>query len=236
MYVATHDGLFRAGAGRRTLERVGDDHNDLMGFTVVGPGRFLASGHPSLDEDLPPLLGLIASADGGRSWESVSLQGRADFHVLRAAGDRVYGFDGASGQLLVSADRGRAWRARPVPAPLLDLAVDPERPDRLVAATEDGLLASSDAGATWRARGRAAPGLLAWDATGLTLVDARGMVLRSTDGGRTFARAGRLDEAPAALATTDDGLIAALGDGTVLTSEDGGTRWTTRATSAPPAS
>lgn len=47
-------------------------------------------------EKLPPYLGLIESADPGRSWEAVSLQGKVDFHVLEARGGRRiygYGFD-----------------------------------------------------------------------------------------------------------------------------------------------
>jgi hypothetical protein len=52
-----------------------------MGFTVLGSGRFLGSGHPDLREarekGLPPLLGLIESQDGGRSWVPISLLGEA---------------------------------------------------------------------------------------------------------------------------------------------------------------
>jgi hypothetical protein len=36
-----------------------------MGFTIVGPNRFLGSGHPDLRDDLPPLLGLIESTNRG---------------------------------------------------------------------------------------------------------------------------------------------------------------------------
>jgi hypothetical protein len=71
--------------GKKTAERVGDSYQDTMGFTVVGPNRFLGSGHPATD-DLPPLLGLIESTDAGKTWEHVSLLGEADSHVLRSAG------------------------------------------------------------------------------------------------------------------------------------------------------
>lgn len=40
---------------------------DLMGFTVAGPDRFLASGHPGPGADLPEPLGLVESRDGGQS-------------------------------------------------------------------------------------------------------------------------------------------------------------------------
>ncbi|MBW3550306.1 MAG: alanine:cation symporter family protein [Proteobacteria bacterium] len=48
---------------RKTVpaERIGDRRQDTMGFTVVGPRRYLGSGHPDLRDELPPLL-----AAGGR--------------------------------------------------------------------------------------------------------------------------------------------------------------------------
>lgn len=74
--VATHSGLFRAPAGQQLAQRIGDRGQDTMGFTVVGPDRFLGSGHPDLRDDLPPLLGLIRSEDAGRSWQPIFLPGR----------------------------------------------------------------------------------------------------------------------------------------------------------------
>jgi hypothetical protein len=68
LMIATHSGLFRAAKGAQTAEPVGDRRQDTMGFTVVGPNRFLGSGHPDPRDDLPPLLGLIRSDDGGRKW------------------------------------------------------------------------------------------------------------------------------------------------------------------------
>ena len=77
-----------------------------MGFTVTGPDRFLGSGHPDGREGLPPFLGLIRSTDAGRTWERVSLLGKRDFHVLEAAGERIYGFGSGF------ESRGRAARER----------------------------------------------------------------------------------------------------------------------------
>jgi hypothetical protein len=93
LFIATHTGLFRVGERDSKAVRVGGNHQDTMGFTVVGENRFLGSGHPDLRTDLPPLLGLIESTDGGASWETISLLGEADFHVLRSADERVYGYD-----------------------------------------------------------------------------------------------------------------------------------------------
>ena len=53
LFVATHTGLFRAAAGEQRAQRVAGRYQDTMGFAVVGPGRFLGSGHPDLSEKLP---------------------------------------------------------------------------------------------------------------------------------------------------------------------------------------
>jgi hypothetical protein len=93
LYVATHYGLFRVRDGQ-SPQRVGDLTQDFVGFTVTGANRFLASGHPDpADRQQPPHLGLIRSTDAGGSWESVSLEGRADLHALEYRYGRVYGHD-----------------------------------------------------------------------------------------------------------------------------------------------
>ncbi|MGI8439453.1 MAG: F510_1955 family glycosylhydrolase, partial [Thermoleophilaceae bacterium] len=135
LFIATHTGLFRLAKDQARAQRVGQSSQDTMGFTVVGPDRFLGSGHPGDLEGGPSLLGLIGSRDGGRGWRPVSLSGEADFHLLRAAGPRVYGADSSSGRLLVSADEGRTWSERRPPGDLVDLAVDPREGRRLVPRT-----------------------------------------------------------------------------------------------------
>jgi hypothetical protein len=226
--IATHTGLFRAPAGRQTAERIGDRRQDTMGFTVVGPDRFLGSGHPDLREDLPPLLGLIRSADAGRSWTPVSLLGEADFHVLRAAGRRIYGVNASDGRLLVSDDGGRGWASRTPPGPLLDVAIDPRDPDHVVAAAEDGLFRSRDAGSRWRPLEPGRTGLLAWGAAGLVLIEGDGTVHAGRDAGRTFEVVGRVEGQPAALAAHGDELLVALHDNSVHVSGDGGRTWKLR--------
>jgi hypothetical protein len=113
LFIATHTGLYRVDEAEQKAMRVGKRFQDTMGFTIVGPNRFLGSGHPDLNEarekNLPSLLGLIESTDSGESWEPISLLGEADFHVLRFAGERVYGYDSSNDRLLVSGDRGRSW-------------------------------------------------------------------------------------------------------------------------------
>ena len=235
LFIATHTGLYRSGEGDSKSTRVGDSHQDTMGFSVVGANRFLGSGHPDLREDLPPLLGLIESTDEGRSWEPISLLGEADFHVLRSAGDRVYGYDSSNDRLMVSRDAGRTWAEVERPAPLVDLTADPDDSMHVVAAgasdIDQGLYESGDGGRSWKRIGDPI-GLLAWPARDrLFLVDGAGRVFMSDDNGKSFEARGKIGGQPAALLGQGaDDLFAALHDGTIKRSTDGGATWTVRST------
>ena len=68
----------------------------------------VASGHPGAGSTLPDPVGLIRSADGGETWETVSLTGEIDFHALAIDGDRVAG-SATAGELLYSEDAGASW-------------------------------------------------------------------------------------------------------------------------------
>ncbi|HEV3479562.1 MAG TPA: hypothetical protein VG144_08945 [Gaiellaceae bacterium] len=234
LFIATHTGLYRVPADAQQAARVGESRQDTMGFTVVGPSRFLGSGHPDPDamreQNLPQNLGLIESTDGGRTWRPISLLGEADFHVLRSRGRFVYGFDATNLRLLVSEDRGRTWSERSR-GMLIDLAVHPQRPSHLVAATEPGFGLSENGGRTWR-RLSDRVGLLAWPApTRLLLVDGAGRVHASQDFGKRWTPVGDIGGQPAAfVAESAQELYVGLHDGTVKRSMDGGNSWEVRAT------
>jgi hypothetical protein len=232
LFVATHTGLFRAPPGKMRARRVADRFQDTMGFTVTGPDRFLGSGHPDGREGVPPFLGLIRSTDAGRTWQPVSLLGERDFHVLEAAGPRVYGygsdFESRQPSLLVSEDGGRSWEERTPPEPLLSLAIDPRDRERVIASGEEGIHASTDAGRGWRPLGNT-PGMLAWpEPDKLFLVGFDGSVAMSSDAGRSWSSVGAVDARPAAVESADGELYVALHDGTVLRSRDGGRSWQVR--------
>ena len=190
-----------------------------MGFTIVGPNRFLGSGHPDVNDarerGLPPHLGLIESDDAGVSWRSISLLGEADFHVLRFSGDRVYGYDASNDRLMTSRDRGRTWIELAKPAPVVDLAADPSADDRLVIAAagelQSGLYGSQNGGKRWKRLGDAV-GLVAWPLPKrLYVVVAGGQVFRSPDGGHSLEHRGEIGGQPAAfLAEGADELYVAL--------------------------
>lgn len=235
LFIATHTGTYRVPPDAEKAERVGESRQDTMGFTIVGPNRFLGSGHPDpqamREQGLPPNLGLIESRDGGGTWTPVSLLGEADFHVLRSRGNRVYGFDSTNGRLLVSRDGGGSWSRRPIPGALLDLTVHPRRSSHLIATSERGLISSMDDGSSWRVLGEKV-GLLAWPVPArLLLVDGAGVVHASRDAGRRWRAVGDIGGQPAAfLAESADDLYVALHDGTVKHSADGGRSWVVRST------
>jgi hypothetical protein len=237
LFIATHTGLYRAPPGENRAARVGAGLQDTMGFTVVGPDRFLGSGHPDpetmRDRAWPTNLGLIESTDGGKSWRSVSLFGEADFHVLRSRGGRVYGFDSSNGRLLVSGDRGNTWKQRTIPGPLFDLALDPSDASRLVAASTRGLFVSADSARRWR-RLEGGVGLLAWPAPGsLYVVDGAGHVWVGAGATGRWRTVGNVGGQPASfLGASARELYVALHDGTIKRSLDGGRTWSIRAAPA----
>jgi photosystem II stability/assembly factor-like uncharacterized protein len=168
----------------------------------------------------------------GRSWQPVSLLAKRDFHVLGAAGERVYGygsdFESLRAGLLVSDDGGRSWQERVSPEPLLSLAIDPDDPDRVVASGEDRSYSSTDAEREWRPLSEDA-GLLAWTEAGaLFRVHLDGPLDRSTDGGRSWEEPGDSGGRPAAFETVGDELYVALHDGTLKRSRDQGRNWQLR--------
>lgn len=229
VYAAGHLGVFRLTGGKAV--RVADRYQDTMGFTVTGPSTFLASGHPSPSDPnaASPHLGLLRSTDAGRTWQTLSAGGEADFHALEQAGPTLYGHDSRSGKVWASEDGGRTWdeRAR---LPLLGLAAHAGSPQRVWAATGTGLETSTDGGRTFRAA-PGAPALVAVDApepgllTGLT---KDGRVVASPDG-RTWTEQGRLpagSEPTVLTAVTAQRLLAADGADTVHESTDAGRTWT----------
>ena len=236
LFIATHTGLWRVAPGAQKASRVADRYQDTMGFTVLGANSFLGSGHPDLkearEEGLPPLLGLIESQDAGNTWRSISLLGEADFHVLRSAGDRIYGFDATNVRLMASEDAGRTWEERSLPGfppePLLDLVIDPANSDRLIASTSGSSTKRVMRGALGTSLAPF-PGLLAWLNDTLVLVDAAGGVHTSGDDGHDWARVGEVGGQPAALlAEGERTLYVALHDGTIMVSLDAGRSWELR--------
>lgn len=238
LYLATNTGLFRIPKGAKRTERVKgtlrtpDGSGSVSEALVVrfnGPDELLASGHPAGGGDLPAALGLIRSRDGGRSWSSVSELGTADFHAIELSGGRVVASMYGQAQIYVSRDGGRTFQSRAAPLPLVDLEVNPGDERRWVASAENGLFTSADEGRTWRPRDPTPNSRFAWAATDeLYRIDPGGPVLRSADGGTKWEKRGSTGGEPQALAVEDGVLYAALLDGSIRESRDGGRSWTER--------
>lgn len=220
VYAGTHHGLFRIAGGRAT--RVADRVQDYMGFTVAGPGQFLASGHPGPRQGGPSSVGLIETTDAGQTWKALSLSGQADFHALEYRHDRVYGLNSMTGQLLASTDK-KSWEELSS-AQIADFAVSPADAGALVATTEQGLAQSADGGATFEVV-ESAPVMIfvSWADDGtLAGVTPDGVVYTAPDPADEWTEQDHLDGQPEALTIASGTQIYAAANGTVLASTDGG--------------
>ena len=237
LLMGTNTGLFKVPeAGGKPTKVTGQlktrDGEGAVSEALVarftGPDALIASGHPSGDSSLPPALGLIRSADAGKTWESVSELGTSDFHALARSGDVLVAPLYGQAQILLSRDDGKTFEPRVAPMALVDLAVDPGDPRRWAATSESGLFVSVDEGRTWRQRDPTPNVRLAWrDSDELYRIDPGGPVKVSSDGGETWKDRGTTGGEPQALTVDDSGaLYAATLDGKVQKSEDGGKSWT----------
>ncbi|WP_104116800.1 F510_1955 family glycosylhydrolase [Arthrobacter sp. B1805] len=197
--LATHDGLFDV--TRSPAQQIGPTI-DLMGFTTTSDGTLYASGHPGPGTDLPDPVGLITSADDGRTWTPVSRQGETDFHALAATSDGLIGYEG---QIITSPD-GHHWTVAADDVPAYNLAAASS--GTVLATTEEGLFRSEDSGATWGPVPDA-PLLMLTTFAGDTAIGVTpdGTVHSSADAGPTWAERGTIEGEPAAIAaahTNDD--------------------------------
>lgn len=221
LYVASHGGVFQLGDAGLTL--VADRVQDTMGFTVVGPGHFVASGHPApTDLDRPVHLGLIESTDAAQTWTETSLGGAADFHALEQGPGVLYGYDSQTRMVMTTTDR-RSWTPL-VQADVSSLAAHPAQVDEVMALTASGAI---------HMRGRAQTpvpipvglAFLEWpEADTLVGVTAAGAVHRSTDTGTTWTPVGQLPAPVSAFHVTERTWYAATDEG-LYASTDTGQTW-----------
>ncbi len=220
--VTTMRARARAGAKSAPVGR-------FLEVAVAGPGRLVGSGHPDTDGSLPELLGVMDSADGGRTWRVIARLGTSDLHKFVLKHDRLYATDAATGTLLVSRDGGRRFSEQFTPNGILigDFDVDPANPRRIVAASDGELFRSTDGGAAWQRIARATGIRLAWPAPGALYRALKdGSVQRSSDGGDTWQAVGRVGGEPYRFkALSREELYLALSDGTIVHTRDGGRTW-----------
>jgi photosystem II stability/assembly factor-like uncharacterized protein len=218
-------GLFRLANGADKAERVvgklqGGQVSSNLVVRYAGPGELLASGHPE-GGALPENLGIIRSRDQGNTWEPVSELGESDYHILQVNGDRIVGVKANADTINVNGE------TRTPPDTPLDVAFDPEDPNRMVVATKQGTFTSSDEGRSWRPRDAVATEQLAWGKPdALYRADPGGLIKVSADGGRTWKDAGSVGLPVNELAVDKDGtLYASVAGGEIKRSTDGGASW-----------
>ena len=238
LLMGTNTGLFKIPAkggtpakitGELTTPQGSGKVSEALVAKFVGPDELFGSGHPRPGgSTLPQSLGLIHSADAGRTWESVSQLGAADYHAISVKGDTVVAPLFGQGQIQLSRDGGVNFESRVAPTALVDLAVDPGDARRWVATSEQGIYVTLDEGKTWRQRDNTPNVRLAWqDPRTLYRIDPGGAVKISGDGGETWKDRGDTGGEPQALTVDAKGtLYAASLDGVVKRSRDGGTTWT----------
>lgn len=238
LYLATHHGLYRV-APDGAATRISEKTHDFMGFTPHprDAGVLYASGHPAGGGN----LGLIRSTDGGRTWHQLAkgARGPVDFHAMDVSAADPNVIYGVFGGVQVSRDGGRSWRmVGPAPEKLIDIAASTVDPQRLYAATHEGLLYSQDAGRSWRAAGLGRSPAILVHAGGeghvYAFVVGRGL-LRSPEPELEWTplneRFGRRYLLHLALDPTDPGNLYAIAydgetrEADLVASRDGGRRW-----------
>ena len=161
--------------------------------TSPAPTSCSGSGHPAPEQgDLPAVLGLIRSDDAGRTWESVSELGRADFHMIDGDGEPRRGrpVRDPAGARERRRRRGRGRRARR-PSRWSTSRSPPPTRRAGSRTTANGIFLSVDEGGTWRAIDPKANVRLAWpEEDALYRIDPGGPVLVSADGGETWEERG----------------------------------------------
>lgn len=186
--VGGHPGLYRSTDRGVTFTRltgpgaVGDVH--ALGGT--GNTLYLAS----------PEAGLLASLDGGVSWQVRNAQAGRSFMgtilIDPANPARLIAPDMSAG-LTTSSDGGRTWTALGGPAGAIAVAWNPADTRQMLAVGMDGGAVSSDGGATWRPV--TLPGgtsAVSYGSTGRifyagALNGQQARTFRSTDNGHTWA-------------------------------------------------
>lgn len=231
LYLATHHGFYLVSSDGTAIRR--SPVQDFMGFTPhpTDPSVLYASGHPSSGGN----LGFLLSADGGATWTQVSAgaDGPVDFHQMDVSPADPRVIYGAYGGIQVSRDSGKTWEiAGPAPDGLIALAAAAASPDRLYAATRNGLAISEDGGVLWQ-RGAFAGEVVSMVATGpegrlYAYVVGRGLMMATEDKAGDWSSLST--DGRVLLHLAIDGrhptrLFAIAHEAGILQSEDGGRTW-----------
>ncbi len=164
LIVPAHDGLRIFADGR--WQSPDAPAHDYMGYAPTDDG-FYSSGHPHPSTGLVNPLGLIKSADGGRTLTSLGFEGESDFHLM-GVGYRSHAIYVLNPQpnrqlpagLHYSLDDGKTWQqsgAQGIAGQPIQIVAHPTEAAVLALATDSGVYLSSNHGDTFERVGAAAP-------------------------------------------------------------------------------
>lgn len=163
IYIGTHEGMIASKDQGNTWSTVSSYDFDFMGFHTLSNGDMITSGHPGPKTDLPNPLGVMKSTDHGETWDSVSLLGKVDFHIMTSDFNNpniIYGLnqmgEGEYGAgIFKSTDGGQNWeKIEPKGLPedlnkVYALVALPDSENTLLAGTDNGIMHSDDGGENW---------------------------------------------------------------------------------------
>lgn len=194
LYIATHGDFYQSVNGDAPI-KVDEWRADYMAFNApYSQGVPLyASGHPSTGGN----TGLIKSVDGGKTWQQVAtvIDPPVDFHAMaisKSDPNLIIGFDSAGRGLFKTIDAGKNWQMLQFPDYVSALAISPNDPSIVFAATGNGIYQSGDGAQTW-AQIEPYKGLLvstlSFDENGALYASADTVgVSRSSDLGQTWEK------------------------------------------------
>lgn len=173
---------------------------------------------------------LLASTDGGLSWNATGADLAGIVDLDAPSGDRVLALTD-DGTVHASDDGGATWKVLGSAGQTgQGLAVDPDDPDTIYVATDDGLSRSTDGGATWETLAFAGTPVVDVASAGgdRLFAIADGTPMRSTDGGVNWTEAKPDDRNYREIATLpakDAWVAVGARGGRLGVSQDGGRTW-----------
>ncbi len=162
--VPAHDGLRIFMDGQWQVPNL--PVNDYMGYSPTDNG-FYSSGHPGPGSGLINPLGLVTSADGGQTINTLAFAGETDFHIMGVGYEShtVYVLNSApnsqlSTGLYYTSNEGQTWEQslmQGISTRPFQIAVHPTQASVIALATEGGLFLSNDSGNTFTQVSQNAP-------------------------------------------------------------------------------
>ena len=225
-------GIYRSEDQGDTWQRVAAGLPEAASTTVAFDARTPSRLYAGIADQ-----GVFVTADRGETWKTASA-GMSVFVrgvAFDAADDAVIYAGSLTAGLFRSDDSGASWKQKGLKDEvILGVRADPKNGGTVYVATTSGLIRSVDYGETWKLAGQRISFVFS------VAVDPRnrdvvylgglgGVVLKSTDGGRTWTPSSsglpRLNIISLAVNPDTGWIHAAVEEGPIYLSEDGGQTW-----------